>query len=1168
MPSVPGVPTFDNLADDGFRILWSIPDNGGSSITGYDVRYRQTGTNVWTDVLNVTLAVTVENLPSNTEYEAQVQAKNSIGNSGYSSSGTVRTLLLLSDLDDGDLDVDFKALISVSGTSTLYADSDRGGTDSPIDGELGVGDSETLISRIAWITSNGRFILNDNDSPVTLDLGTYFDTGGGGADVTFTIMTADGTWMFAVADDRQGGNANAVRFDGLPSGLVVALDNISVGDRMIVRGARPVPDEIELEAEVQSGTPEVAATLTVAPPPDVDIEATITSGMPSVAADLTVALPPDVDLAAEVASGTPVVTADLTIVFPPDVDFEAEVRSGTPSVTAVLTVTPPGDVDLVSEITSGTPEVTVDLVVVLPPNVDLEAEVISGTPVLFANLVVTPPPDVDLEAEITSGIPEVTAALTVMPPGDVSLEAEVTAGSPELSAILSVVLPSDVNLEAEIRSDAPEVTADLTVELPSDVILEAEVLSGTPTLSAVLTVVLPTDVSLGSEITSGVPEVTADLTVEEYVLPSQTITISASDLLTDTNTQKRWDMAIAIDDTFTPSGGLTRYLRRVLVRNDTSSGFQVRFFLAISTIGSPTGAGDDLIEEWEVSAEGIEFSQMGITSLTLPGPANTENVNADVTEGYVWDPPEAKKTDGITFFWTDLDTSQDLTLRFRLPGAEIDLEAEIVSGMPSVEASLTVTPLNAVVLESEIQAGVPEVTAALVVTPPPDVNLEAEVSSGVPTFTADLSVLPSIDLEAEITSGVPELTNTLTVTLPSDVDLEAEITSGTPSVSAALTVVPPGDVALESEVVSGTPAVSANLTVVLPADVFLDSEVLAGLPEITASLTVSPLFALEAQVDAGIPTVAADLAVGLPADVDLEAEIRGGTPFVEADLTVAAFTISFEAEVVSGEPTVGAELTVTNLAVPGDGFDVFSTNHHAVSVDGSSTLSLIGAKVRTTSTGAHRAIHVTGGARVLLTNMETIEGPIAVYCDGNSRIEIRTAEGILGNVAEGLKCVSGIIIVSGVDRIETTATDNVAIRSTGKVIVKDSTLVERIHVTDGVLTLGGIETVGNVTGSDTDVSIADIDNEIPSISLTNGHSILRRFPVGELVLDGTNAGARDLEVSSSVDMTDNNPRLRVDDSSLTLVNGASGAILDTLDVTGTINGFSNTDMVGGRTVYT
>ena len=62
----------------------------------------------------------------------------------------VAPLLVLADSDDTGLDVVAKALLVASDAATtgnfFYEDADRGGTDTPLDGELGLGDDETLIS--------------------------------------------------------------------------------------------------------------------------------------------------------------------------------------------------------------------------------------------------------------------------------------------------------------------------------------------------------------------------------------------------------------------------------------------------------------------------------------------------------------------------------------------------------------------------------------------------------------------------------------------------------------------------------------------------------------------------------------------------------------------------------------------------------------------------------------------------------------------------------------------------------------------------------------------------------------------------------------------------------------------------------------------------------------
>ena len=93
--------------------------------------------------------------------------------------------LTLADWDDTGLVADFAALIEVSGTTTLYADADRGGTDTPLDGELRIDDA-TDISQFRW--DGTRFIWNDNDSPDATNLETYYQPGGDGNDQTIYLV--------------------------------------------------------------------------------------------------------------------------------------------------------------------------------------------------------------------------------------------------------------------------------------------------------------------------------------------------------------------------------------------------------------------------------------------------------------------------------------------------------------------------------------------------------------------------------------------------------------------------------------------------------------------------------------------------------------------------------------------------------------------------------------------------------------------------------------------------------------------------------------------------------------------------------------------------------------------------------------------------------------------
>ena len=151
-------------------------------------------------------------------------------------------LLMLADLPTAGLDVVTGALLVASAPGTavnnLYADSDRGGSDSPLDGELGLSSTETVISRIRRLEAT-MFVINDNDNPNSLALNTYFGAGGDGNDLTLYLQTvSDGLVSFAVSDQLDTSGGNFARFI-LPADAQTLLDNIDTGDRWIFALARP-----------------------------------------------------------------------------------------------------------------------------------------------------------------------------------------------------------------------------------------------------------------------------------------------------------------------------------------------------------------------------------------------------------------------------------------------------------------------------------------------------------------------------------------------------------------------------------------------------------------------------------------------------------------------------------------------------------------------------------------------------------------------------------------------------------------------------------------------------------------------------------------------------------------------------------------------------------------
>ena len=128
------------------------------------------------------------------------------------------------------------ALMEASGSGPTsdpwYRDSNRGGTDTPIDGELGLGPGETVISRIARVSST-VVLLNDNDSPVPLGLTEYFGASNSISEYTFYFQTLDGV-ISTNQLSTAGGNYVNWRFEDN-----AILSNLGVGDRFIIRFTRP-----------------------------------------------------------------------------------------------------------------------------------------------------------------------------------------------------------------------------------------------------------------------------------------------------------------------------------------------------------------------------------------------------------------------------------------------------------------------------------------------------------------------------------------------------------------------------------------------------------------------------------------------------------------------------------------------------------------------------------------------------------------------------------------------------------------------------------------------------------------------------------------------------------------------------------------------------------------
>ena len=146
-------------------------------------------------------------------------------------------MLVLDDFDAAGQVVDVLALLAanLSQANRLFIGPDRGGSDVPIDGELGISPSQTLISRISWI--GAVIALNDNDDPQSLSLSNWFGASNTVSEWTLTIQTDEGT---ASTNQLSTTGSNFARFDFTQHPNIGIINNIAIGTRFLLGLTRTV----------------------------------------------------------------------------------------------------------------------------------------------------------------------------------------------------------------------------------------------------------------------------------------------------------------------------------------------------------------------------------------------------------------------------------------------------------------------------------------------------------------------------------------------------------------------------------------------------------------------------------------------------------------------------------------------------------------------------------------------------------------------------------------------------------------------------------------------------------------------------------------------------------------------------------------------------------------
>ena len=400
-------------------------------------------------------------------------------------------LLTLADWDSTGLQTDLLALIDPNGSGEwVYRAPDRSGTDAPVDGEMGLGPDNVLITGIRVFNDQGQVRFHDNDKPVEFHFEDYFTGTGGGTDLTLYFQTwAHVASVSSVANNagganRQGGGfSNWFLTDTGDQDLLDSLRNDS--ERFILAFARS------------------SAAITA--------YGTVTADNPSLAADATLgSAPQPVAGAGEVSAANPIIRAeaDLAGATTP-LATRGVVTADNPSLTAAAALgTAAGSLAGTGEITADDPSLTAVATLAAAP-----------TPATASGTVAAQNPSLTADAQLAgaltalAGAGEVTAddpSLTADAVFDVQVAAgTVTADNPSLTA--NAVF--DVRVAAgTVTASDPSITAAATIVAVGAALAGAGAITADdPSLTAVATLAAaPTPAPASGTVAAQNPSLTAD----------------------------------------------------------------------------------------------------------------------------------------------------------------------------------------------------------------------------------------------------------------------------------------------------------------------------------------------------------------------------------------------------------------------------------------------------------------------------------------------------------------------------------------------------------------------------------------------------------------------------------------------------------------------------------
>ena len=424
---------------------------------------------------NTTVAITAESsVVDNNDASLSATA----GNPTSAITPDSDRLLVLADSDDTGLEVDCKALLVASAPglsgSNFYVDSDRGGSDTPLDGELGLGATETVISRFRRFSAT-TVNLNDNNNPAALDIGPYFDVGGDGNDLTLYLQTLnDGEVSFTAAAQYSVGGGNFARFN-IPDDAQTLLDNLETDDRWIFKAARPVAvTNSDASFGANAGDPTASIT---AESVDINSDASFdaTAGLPAVTITPDESVVESTDASFDATAGNPTfsVTPEAAIVGVAESDASFNASGGIPTATITPESAAVAANDASLSATAGNPYATI-MAESVDINIDASLSARAGNP--YASFT---PESIDLSAtdaslSATAGIP---TADIVAESVDINSDASFSASAGDPTATITPESDNVANTDASFSARAGSPTASFTPESesPDQTLIELDV---------------------------------------------------------------------------------------------------------------------------------------------------------------------------------------------------------------------------------------------------------------------------------------------------------------------------------------------------------------------------------------------------------------------------------------------------------------------------------------------------------------------------------------------------------------------------------------------------------------------------------------------------------------------------------------------------------------------